>query len=92
MEGSYKGEMETAYIVNAQHRTRIKRFIKAEESILHLSEQRGADQHRMAELEYMKDGVRQHLGKFEQITETEAQGLEAWTKDLSTGIYYTAKI
>lgn len=92
LEGSYKGERETSYIVNARNWERIRSFwpIENQESILHLGPFLNGG--REATLYYASSlhdqSNEQPLGTFRQTTKEYALKQDAWTFDPSETAYF----
>ena len=84
LQGSYKGQVETSYLVDADFQGIVWDLAREynQESILYV------DENRNAYLEYLADGRIEKLGKFQAITNV--KNLDAYTVDLSTGIAYAA--
>ena len=88
--GSYKGTLETSFLIHKSYFKDIKELVKNEESILSLSNlQKGGV--REGSLIFIKTGQTTSLGIFEEITKEEANDLEAWSFDCKDNKYYGVK-
>lgn len=94
LDGSYKGERETSYIVNARNWERIRSFwlIEGQESILHLGPFLNGG--REATLYYAEPVIAsldvrdEPIGTFRQTTKEYALKQDAWTFDPSEAAYF----
>lgn len=89
--GSYKGEQENSYIINAQHLAWLEAspYIMRQESILFLFKEKDARGKRKASLGWLKNGLTvafQAAGWFGSTTKQKALSGDAWTLDKDT--YY----
>lgn len=85
--GSYKGTLETSFLVHVKDFPQIKDLIKNEESILGLSNRQNGGL-REGSLIFIKTGQTNSLGIFDKITKAQADDLEAWSFDYETKTYY----
>jgi len=86
--GSYKGEIETAWIMNVKRLPAIQAagFLIEQESVLHLLHNpRGA---RIAWLEFVRSGNKTALGHFVNVPEEQAKREQGWTFCPATHAYY----
>jgi hypothetical protein len=83
LQGMYKGEKETSYLVDADFENVAVKLAEEynQESILYVDETRDA-------FLLFKSGERQKLGKWQEIKNI--AGLDAYTIDISTGRVYAA--
>jgi len=87
--GSYKGQTEHSFIVNAKHFPEIADWTNGEESILYLEANPGG--YRKATLKYL-DGREEPCGHFVPITNREyVLRQESWTYDPTSGEYYVCQ-
>lgn len=89
LKGRYKGVDEDSYIVNKRDHYSIDALIKNQESILELSKLDKTG-NRMATLVY-KDGRKEPIGYVVDVPKEEAEAMDAYTLDPSTGTYFVAK-
>lgn len=89
LQGRYKGEDETSFIINKREHPLIEPLIENQESILELSKVQ-ANGLRMAGLSF-KHGLHTMLGNFIPVSESEAKNNDAYTYDPNTEIYYITK-
>lgn len=90
VQGSYKGELETSYVIPF---TTLETYQKAlflakqynQESILVV------DINRDAELIYIDNSKTDKLGKFQCVSKYEALAQDSWTKDVEKEYYYVIK-
>ena len=87
--GSYKGEVEPAWIVNSKRLPEIfaEGFLDEQESILVLGHCRNGGA-RPAKLEFLKTGKTLELGLFHQSSETVARQRDAWSFDPQQNLYF----
>ncbi len=89
LQGRYKGEDETSYIINKHNEYMIAPLIEQQESVLELTSI-GKSGNRRALLK-LHTGQIIPLGEFVHASVAEAQSAEAYTFDPATQTYYVAR-
>lgn len=88
LQGCYKGELETSWLIPVEHFPLIHRLVETQESVLVL-EAMAKDGSRHATLHYISPSyLPRYIGNLREVSKDTALKLDAWSHDQNTGHYW----